>query len=317
MIPTLSSSMKQRAPVAYAAMLRKVTTRMQDLQAELAAESATNLEFEEQSRKSFEFLAGQVRALKDAFNTLTDAVLQDLESIQQEAVSEVRNVRVNVDARFDAANAAHDELKKELHAFIEDQGARHRTFTKQSSNLDEQMNQVFAECDAVGHILPNIEEKLTKLSESEVDIKKTVTASLENVDLERQKTASTLERWERRDQAFKHGMEEKLQKLCSMFQTQMEQQSRYYSSMFDDLSSRIEFNNVANLGGAAGGKRSPSEGRTPQKPTGLPTGASFLGSSAAAQHVPSLGDFRNFQSVSSRIRPVDSLIGERSHNKTE
>ena len=92
MIPTLSSSMKQRAPVAYAAMLRKVTTRMQDLQAELAAESATNLEFEEQSRKSFEFLAGQVRALKDAFNTLTDAVLQDLESIQQEAVSEVHYV---------------------------------------------------------------------------------------------------------------------------------------------------------------------------------------------------------------------------------
>ena len=37
------------------------------------------------------------------------------------------------------------------------------TFTKQSSNLDEQMNQVFAECDAVGHILPNIEEKLTKV----------------------------------------------------------------------------------------------------------------------------------------------------------
>ena len=34
-------------------------------------------------------VAGQVRALKDAFNTLTDAVLQDLENIQQEAVSEV------------------------------------------------------------------------------------------------------------------------------------------------------------------------------------------------------------------------------------
>ena len=129
-------------------------------------------------------------------------------------------------------------------------------------------------------------------------------------------------RWERRDQAFKHGMEEKLQKLCSMFQTQMEQQSRYYSSMFDDLSSRIEFNNVANLGGAGGGRsRSQSAGRTPTKPAVLPSGASFLGSSSAAINVPSLtplSDFRNnFASASSRIQPVDTLTAERSYTKAD
>merc|ERR1719486_1769362 len=85
---TLSSSTRQKTPSANGTMLRKqaddwrkMTTRMKQLQEELAPESVTNIEFEESSRRSFEFLAGQVKTLKTAYNTLTDTFLQELENM--------------------------------------------------------------------------------------------------------------------------------------------------------------------------------------------------------------------------------------------
>merc|ERR1719316_1449526 len=67
---------------------RKMTTRMKQLQEELALESVTNIEFEESSRRSFDFLTGQVKTLKEAFNTLTDTFLQELEHLSGAISSE-------------------------------------------------------------------------------------------------------------------------------------------------------------------------------------------------------------------------------------
>ena len=68
--------------------------------------------------------AGWMLESVDEVLEVCGAVLSDLENIQQETSSEVRNVRVHLDARFEASNAAHDELKSEFAAFVEDQAAR-------------------------------------------------------------------------------------------------------------------------------------------------------------------------------------------------
>merc|ERR550537_1877631 len=73
---------KQHAPVPYASMMRKLASEFADLQDELAAESQTNIDFEETSRTSFERLDSQVQALKAAFGTLADSILEELESFR-------------------------------------------------------------------------------------------------------------------------------------------------------------------------------------------------------------------------------------------
>merc|ERR550537_1698150 len=73
---------KQHAPVPYASMMRKLASEFADLQDELAAESQTNIDFEETSRKGFERLDSQVQALKAAFGTLADSILEELEAFR-------------------------------------------------------------------------------------------------------------------------------------------------------------------------------------------------------------------------------------------
>ena len=83
---TVASLLKSKPPVPYANMLRQVTNHIKKLQEELSAESSTNIEFEESSRRSFEFLTSQLKALKQAFNTLSDTLLEELEHISHTVV---------------------------------------------------------------------------------------------------------------------------------------------------------------------------------------------------------------------------------------
>merc|ERR1719235_2693738 len=85
---TIASSQRQKMTGPYGTMLRKVTARMKQLQEEVCLESVTNIEFEESSRRSFEFLSGQVKTLKEAFNTLTDTFLRELEHLSGAISSE-------------------------------------------------------------------------------------------------------------------------------------------------------------------------------------------------------------------------------------
>lgn len=66
-------------PGPYNQMMRRMTGRMRQLQDEMALESVTNIEFEEASRRSFDFLHAQVQILKGAFNKLTDGLLEELD----------------------------------------------------------------------------------------------------------------------------------------------------------------------------------------------------------------------------------------------
>ncbi|CAK9071261.1 unnamed protein product [Durusdinium trenchii] len=70
---------KDKKPAAYGNIMRRMTSRVNQLHDELALESVTNIEFEQSSRRSFEFLQGQVRTLKEAFNTLTDTILEEID----------------------------------------------------------------------------------------------------------------------------------------------------------------------------------------------------------------------------------------------
>jgi len=69
---------KEKKP-AYSNVMRRMTSRVNQLHDELALESVTNIEFEQSSRRSFEFLQSQVRTLKEAFNTLTDTILEEID----------------------------------------------------------------------------------------------------------------------------------------------------------------------------------------------------------------------------------------------
>jgi len=86
---TLASKDKLKPPVAYSSIVRRMTSRVNQLHDELALESVTNIEFEQSSRRSFDFLQGQVRTMKEAFNTLTDTILEELDFLSSTTRSEM------------------------------------------------------------------------------------------------------------------------------------------------------------------------------------------------------------------------------------
>eukprot|EP00406_Dinophysis_acuminata_P051654 CAMPEP_0179310848 /NCGR_PEP_ID=MMETSP0797-20121207/52381_1 /TAXON_ID=47934 /ORGANISM="Dinophysis acuminata, Strain DAEP01" /LENGTH=676 /DNA_ID=CAMNT_0021020601 /DNA_START=27 /DNA_END=2054 /DNA_ORIENTATION=- len=76
-------------------MIRKMTSRMNQLHHEIAAESETNTEFEESSRRSFQLLNDQVHTLKQALDSLTDTMVQELDRLS----SSVRGELLRLDER--------------------------------------------------------------------------------------------------------------------------------------------------------------------------------------------------------------------------
>merc|ERR1719316_46262 len=116
---------------------RKMTTRMKQLQEELALESVTNIEFEESSRRSFDFLTGQVKTLKEAFNTLTDTFLQELEHL---------------------SGAISGEFFRLEEGIVKDVGDT----LQKSEQLEKHTEQLGKDLDAVLGVIPKIEDSMLR-----------------------------------------------------------------------------------------------------------------------------------------------------------
>lgn len=159
---TIASYQKQRNPVAYSSMVKKVTGRVKHLQEELAAESATNIEFEESSRRSFEFLSGQVKALKGAFNTLTDTLLEELEHMSSSVRSEISRV----DARQSEIRRYLEEGLSGQKAFgerlSEQCDAQQRQLGDATARLEHRFEQLAADLETVLGVVPKIEDAMLR-----------------------------------------------------------------------------------------------------------------------------------------------------------
>lgn len=115
---------------------------MKQLQDEFALESVTNIEFEESSRRSFEFLTGQVKSLKEAFTTLSDTLLEEIEHL---------------------ANSIRGEIFR-----IEDRCQKTETAMMGSlttgEKLGRQVEQLAKDLDAVLGVVPKIEDSMLRSS---------------------------------------------------------------------------------------------------------------------------------------------------------
>lgn len=188
---TIASYQKQRNPVAYSSMVKKVTGRVKHLQEELAAESATNIEFEESSRRSFEFLSGQVKALKGAFNTLTDTLLEELEHMSSSVRSEISRV-----------DARQSEIRRYLEEGLSGQKAFGERLSEQCDaqqrQLERRFEQLAADLETVLGVVPKIEDAMLRgdgaLQEKVSALSREVERVDDLVSGERSRVAATTER---------------------------------------------------------------------------------------------------------------------------
>lgn len=195
---TISAAQRQKASGPYGTMLRKMTTRMKQLQEELALESVTNIEFEESSRRSFEFLTGQVKTLKEAFNTLTDTFLQELEHL---------------------SGAISGEFFRLEEGALKDVG---ETLQK-SEQLEKQTDQLSKDLDAVLGVIPKIEDSMLRTNSHVQD-------RLEQVSLDVGRSSTALQLLEdkvnRVDSDLREELEQRLLKQQRSITRQLESMSR-------------------------------------------------------------------------------------------
>jgi len=187
-------------------MLRKMTTRMKQLQEELALESVTNIEFEESSRRSFEFLTGQVKTLKEAFNTLTDTFLQELEHL---------------------SGAISGEFFRLEEGIIKDVGDT----LQKSEQLEKQTEQLSKDLDAVLGVIPKIEDSMLRTNHHVQD-------RLEQVALDVGRSSTALQLLEdkvsRVETDLREELEQRLLKQQRSITRQLESMSRVLMTTDDE-----------------------------------------------------------------------------------
>merc|ERR1719487_1368427 len=131
---TISSLQRQKPPVAYTGVIRKVGNRVRQLQDEIAAECATNMEFEDASRRSFEYLGSQMRNLKKAFQTLTDTLLEELEGLSSNVRRELWQVEQRQGELERQLHDRHGDLEKSI---LENRGALGDATSRQDRRIEQ------------------------------------------------------------------------------------------------------------------------------------------------------------------------------------
>lgn len=150
---TASAHMKQKAP--YAETLRKMSSRLRQVQDELAAESVTNIKFEEASRRSFDYLAAQLRTLKEAFNTLTDSLLSELDGVSATLSDELRHL-----------GTRHTEMERGM---VRAMSEAAEAVSKQKE-LEQWMQRASCDMELVKGAVPKLEEIETWTRRMSVDL---------------------------------------------------------------------------------------------------------------------------------------------------
>jgi len=219
-------------------MLRKMTTRMKQLQEELALESVTNIEFEESSRRSFEFLTGQVKTLKEAFNTLTDTFLQELEHLSgaisgeffrleegvlkdvSESVQKSEQLEKHTEQLEKNLLQHTEQLEKNLLQHTEQLESK---LEKQTEQLEKHTEQLGKDLDAVLGVIPKIEDSMLRTNSHVQD-------RLEQVALDAGRSSTALqlleEKVNRIENDLREEMEQKLLKQQRTITRQLESMSR-------------------------------------------------------------------------------------------
>lgn len=234
---TISSFLKQKPPLPYTNLMRKVTGRLKYLQDELSVESATNVEFEESSRRSFVFIAGQIKALKNAFQTLTDTLLEELEQLGNSVKAEVGTLDQRIDKSLQVTRDLELSIKKEIDDVrIADSRSKDQVrtdlarITDLGSENERKLVQLQQDLDTVLGVIPKIEDTMLrsdsllqeKIAAATLDISKIN----DFVAMERVRTGTSIDRMEAKMKEIGEDIEARHQRLQRSLTKQIEQMSR-------------------------------------------------------------------------------------------
>lgn len=76
----------------------------------LQKESNDQLQLERESQATFDFLQGEVKAMKNAFATLSDVVMAEMDSMRKNTIDKCRNLEGIVDTQSEMLKHANHEI---------------------------------------------------------------------------------------------------------------------------------------------------------------------------------------------------------------
>ncbi|CAD7937866.1 unnamed protein product [Amoebophrya sp. A25] len=225
---TVTSLLKSKPPVPYAQMLRQVTHHVKKLQEELQAEAETNIEFEDSSRRTFEFLTSQLKALKSAFNTLSDTLLDELEQVSQTVTEELNALRDH--PRIIRVEEQTSNLKAQLNEFSQETFEKLKRLAEQDCFLESKVDQLSSDMDTVLQVIPKIEDSYLKGDRQLADRQNTLGGEVSKLHdmlaVERTKSNNACDRLDSRMKEISLEFDEKILRCQKSLQQQMEYVSR-------------------------------------------------------------------------------------------
>lgn len=218
---------------------------MNQLHDELALESVTNIEFEQSSRRSFEFLTGQVRTLKEAFNTLTDTLLEELDHMVSGFKGELWRlderatnlekglVKESLEQQL-RQQEKQQQMHQDLQRLLQELQQRQERQTERQADLEKRVELMAQDLDTVLAVVPKIEETMLKsqahLQDRIASTSADVSKLNEFIMADRTKVSGISERLEARLRSAESDLREELEqrhlKLQRSITRQLESMSR-------------------------------------------------------------------------------------------
>jgi hypothetical protein len=150
------------------------------MQSELELETRTNNEFEEASRRSFSYLTEQVQVLKDAFNKLSDGLLEELDMVSQTCSQRLDRIDSELSA---------DRKDPRLERLLAESTSKHE-------NLIEKHESLSSDVDTLLDVIPRLENKIDAVKKDMDGLSSSVTHRFKDGDSHQGRFEAQLRRFE-------------------------------------------------------------------------------------------------------------------------
>eukprot|EP00916_Digyalum_oweni_P020397 GHVL01033952.1.p1 GENE.GHVL01033952.1~~GHVL01033952.1.p1 ORF type:complete len:405 (-),score=74.24 GHVL01033952.1:761-1975(-) len=228
--------MKTSKQNPYQNLIHKLGSRLKVLQDEIVAESTTNIEFEEYSRQTFDFFTQQIKALKSAFNTLTDVMIEELEQLKCD-------VKAEISAAFSKSNHRADiieqDTKKQLQDLRQFKAENYQKTERDVNKIKKLYDDQQRDIDTLLQVVPKVEDQCisrsTQVQSELVSLQVHVSASQEAETAEKTRLFNKCEELANQQEIIRVECDQQRRKLQRDMQSKIDRVEQATTKRIDDF----------------------------------------------------------------------------------
>mmetsp|Transcript_17197 Transcript_17197/g.48831 ORF Transcript_17197/g.48831 Transcript_17197/m.48831 type:complete len:301 (+) Transcript_17197:362-1264(+) len=230
---TLTFNLKEKPPHPYANLMRRMVDRLQEVQQEVAQETASAIEFEHTSKKAIESIARQLDTVKSAFHSLMDVLMEEMQQLETSFTAlqgEHERLQTEVGAMDQRVQTNTIRLREDLHSMQKD---THQRCTSASDEVSRLECQLVSLCEKEAFLKQNVQTINDTLAKRQGEVEGAVTTLRQEIS----QIKDTQDVTRRESRASVCALETRLDNLCEALENRFTKMERAQQTHWDCLKS--------------------------------------------------------------------------------